>query len=215
MTKYINNYRYDDKCIDNNLEISISNVLNDQDDAINTNKIHFNWSQIIVDKMICDAHVTAYVGHPFDKYFAVLKFIVSRDIDSRDIVSKRAHLLGAFQTYTELYLDSLLDTLKYDISEVYQVDKMSNNQIELSFIVNPYEYVTGARKNFMICYNIFMSDVIKLMKEGKAVNVPDEITNLIGKSITAVGENGVNLLMNREKLIEKASIMLDDIWGDD
>ena len=200
---------------ENILENDISRELTNQDDIIDTNKINLNWTKDIVDETISGVHITAYIGYPDDKSFTIIKFVMLRDGTTTDICSKRAHLLAAFQTYTDLYLDNLLDTLGYDISEVYQVDKISDNQIELSFVINPYDYVTGIRIDFMGSYNVFMEDIVNIMKKGEVVNVPKDMVDFIGNAIVIAGEHGINLFMYREALIKKAFNMIDDIWDDD
>lgn len=200
-----------------NIDISdlSDNIPRCVDDSGDLNEVIINWTKDIVDETIDNVHITAYIGYPDNKSFAVIKFVMLRDETARDICSRRSHILAAFQTYTDLYLDNLLDTLGYDISEVYQVDKISDNQIELTFVINPDAYVTGIRIDFMGSYNVFMEDIINLMKKGEVVNVPEAMANLIGKSIAIAGERGVNLFMDRDALIKKSFDMIDSIWGDD
>lgn len=185
------------------------------DDLEYSNEGIINWTKDIVNEAIDNVHITAYIGYPDDKSFAVIKFVMLRDDTARDICSRRSHILAAFQTYTDLYLDNLLDTLGYDISEVYQVDKISDNQIELTFVINLDDYVTGIRIDFMGSYNAFMEDIVNIMKRGEAVNAPKNMVDLIGKTIAIAGEHGINLFMDREALIKKASDMIKDIWDDD
>lgn len=206
--EYLSN-EFDDR---DNIEISDLRCLDDLEDL---NEVTINWTKDIVDETIDNVHISAYIGYPDNKSFAIIKFVMLRDETARDICSRRSHILAAFQTYIDLYLDDLLDTLGYDISEVYQVDKISDNQIELAFVINPDAYVTGVRIDFMGSYNVFMEDIINLMKKGETVTVSEVMVNLIGKSIAIAGERGVNLFMDREALIKKAFDMIDDIWGDD
>lgn len=206
--EYLSN-EFDD--IDN-IDISDPRCFDDSEDL---NDVIINWTKNIADETIDSVHIAAYIGYPNDKSFAVIKFVMLRDETARDFCSRRIYILAAFQTYADLYLDNLLNTLGYEFSEVYQVDKISDSQIELSFVINPYEYVIGARIDFMGSYNVFMEDIINLMKKGEVVNVPEAMVSLIGKSIAIAGERGINLFMDREALIKKAFDMIDNIWGDD
>ena len=205
--------------LDDRDNIEISDLSDDTprclDDLEDLNEVIINWTKDIVDETIDNVHIRAYIGYPDNKSFAVIKFVMLRDETARDICSRRSHILAAFQTYIDLYLDNLLNILGYDISEVYQVDKISGNQIELTFVINPYEYVTGIKIDFMGSYNVFMEDIINLMKKGEVVNVPEVMVNLIGNAIAIAGERGVNLFMDRKALIKKAFDMIDSIWGDD
>ena len=205
--------------LDDSDNIEISDLNNTTSGWLNAledlNENFINWTKDIADETIDNVHIAAYIGYPDNKSFAVIKFVMLRDETARGFCSRRIYILAAFQTYVDLYLDNLLNTLGYDISEVYQVDKISDNQIELAFVINPYEYVIGARIDFMGCYNTFMKDVVDLMKKGEDIKVPEVMINIIGKSIAIAGERGVNLFMNRDALIKKASDMIDSIWGDD
>lgn len=199
-------------CISEELDVKIK----DLDEVISNNKIDLNWSDVLSEDNICDdAIIKSYVGHLDNTSYAILKFVVYRDSSLRDIVSRRAHLLGSFKTYSEFRLNSLLNMLQYDISEIYEVNKISNNEIELIFIINPSDYVESARKDFMECYNVFMNDVIRAMKIGETVEVPDKIINLIGKSIAITGQKGINLFTTRDELIDKSCDMINDIWDKD
>jgi hypothetical protein len=205
--------------LDDSDNIEISDLSDDTprclDDLADLNEAIINWTKDIADETIDNVHIAAYVGYPDNKSFAVIKFVMLRDETARGFCSRRIYILAAFQTYVDLYLDNLLNTLGYDISEVYQVDKISDNQIELTFVINPYEYVTGIKIDFMGSYNVFMEDIINLMKKGEVVNVPEVMVSLIGKSIAIAGERGINLFMDREALVKKAFDMIDNIWGDD
>lgn len=198
-------------CISEELDVKIK----DLDEDISNNKINLNWSDVLSEDNICDdAIIKSYVGRLNNNY-VILKFVVYRDPSLRDIVSRRAHLLGSFKTYSEFRLENLLDKLQYDISEIYEVNKISNDEIELMFVINPSDYVKSAREDFMKCYNVFMDDVIRAMKIGETIEVPDKITNLIGKSIAITGQKGINLFTTRDKLIDKACDMINDIWSED
>lgn len=198
-------------CISEELDVKIK----DLDEVISNNKIDLNWSNVISEDNICDdAIIKSYVGRLNNNY-AILKFVVYRDPSLRDIVSRRAHLLGSFKTYSEFRLGNLLGELQYDISEIYEVNKISNDEIELMFVINPSDYVESARKDFMQCYNVFMDDVIRAMRIGETIEVPDKIINLIGKSIAITGQKGINLFTTRDELIDKACDMINDIWGED
>lgn len=200
-----------ENCISEELDVKIK----DLDEDISNSKIDLNWSNVLSEDNICDdAIIKSYVGCLNNNY-AILKFVVYRDLSLRDIVSRRAHLLGSFKTYSEFRLGNLLDKLQYDISEIYEVNKISNDEIELMFVINPSDYVESARKDFMQCYNVFMNDVIRAMKIGETIEVPDKINNLIGKSIAITGQNGINLFTTRDELIDKACDMINDIWGED
>lgn len=200
-----------ENCISEELDVKIK----DLDEVISNNKIDINWSDVLSEDNICDdAIIKSYVGRLNNNY-AILKFVVYRDPSLRDIVSRRAHLLGSFKVYSEFRLGNLLGELQYDISEIYEVDKISNDEIELMFVINPSDYVESARKDFMQCYNVFMNDVIRAMKIGETIEVPDKIINLIGKSIAITGQKGINLFTTRDELIDKACDMINDIWGED
>ena len=200
-----------ENCISEELDVKIKEL----DEVISDSKIDLNWSNVLSDDNICDdAIVKSYVGRLNNNY-AILKFVVYRDPSLRDIVSRRAHLLGSFKTYSEFRLGNLLGELQYDISEIYEVNKISNDEIELMFIINPSDYVESAREDFMECYNVFMNDVIRAMKIGEIIEVPDKIINLIGKSIAITGQKGINLFTTRDELIDKACDMINDIWGED
>lgn len=198
-------------CISEELDVKIK----DLDEVISNNKIDLNWSNVLSEDNICDdAIIKSYVGRINNNY-VILKFVVYRDPSLRDIVSRRAHLLGSFKTYSEFRLNHLLNELQYDISEIYEVNKISNDEIEMMFVINPSDYVKSARKDFMECYNVFMNDVIRAMKIGETIEVPDKIINLIGKSIAITGQKGINLFTTRDELIDKACDMINDIWGED
>ena len=200
-----------ENCISEELDVKIK----DLDEVISNNKIDLNWSNVLSEDNICDdAIIKSYVGRLNNNY-AILKFVVYRDPSLRDIVSRRAHLLGSFKTYSEFRLNHLLNKLQYDISEIYEVNKISNDEIELMFVINPSDYVESARKDFMECYNVFMNDVIRAMKIGETIEVPDKIINLIGKSIAITGQKGINLFTTIDELIDKACDMINDIWGKD
>lgn len=200
-----------ENCISEELDVKIK----DLDEVISNSKIDLNWSNVLSEDNICDdAIVKSYVGRLNNNY-AILKFAVYRDPSLRDIVSRRAHLLGSFKTYSEFRLNHLLNELQYDISEIYGVNKISNDEIEMMFVINPSDYVESARKDFMQCYNVFMNDVIRAMKIGETIEVPDKIINLIGKSIAITGQKGINLFTTRDELIDKACDMINDIWDED
>ena len=200
-----------ENCISEELDVKIKEL----DEVISNSKIDLNWSNVLSEDNICDdAIIKSYVGRLNNNY-AILKFVVYRDPSLRDIVSRRAHLLGSFKAYSEFRLGNLLGELQYDISEIYEVNKISNDEIELMFIINPSDYVESARKDFMQCYNVFMNDVIRAMKIGETIEVPDKIINLIGKSIAITGQKGINLFTTRDELIDKACDMINDIWGED
>ena len=200
-----------ENCISEELDAKIK----DLDEVISNSKIDLNWSNVLSEDNICDdAIVKSYVGRLNNNY-AILKFVVYRDPSLRDIVSRRAHLLGSFKVYSEFRLGNLLGELHYDISEIYEVNKISNDEIELMFVINPSDYVESARKDFMQCYNVFMNDVIRAIKIGETIEVPDKIINLIGKSIAITGQKGINLFTTRDELIDKACDMINDIWGED
>lgn len=200
-----------ENCISEELDVKIKEL----DEVISNSKIDLNWSNVLSEDNVCDdAIIKSYVGRLNNNY-VILKFVVYRDPSLRDIVSRRAHLLGSFKVYSEFRLGNLLGELHYDISEIYEVNKISNDEIELMFVINPSDYVESARKDFMQCYNVFMNDVIRAMKIGETIEVPDKIINLIGKSIAITGQKGINLFTTRDELIDKACDMINDIWGED
>ena len=200
-----------ENCISEELDVKIKEL----DEVISNSKIDLNWSNVLSEDNVCDdAIIKSYVGRLNNNY-VILKFVVYRDPSLRDIVSRRAHLLGSFKVYSEFRLGNLLGELHYDISEIYEVNKISNDEIELMFAINPSDYVESARKDFMQCYNVFMNDVIRAMKIGETIEVPDKIINLIGKSIAITGQKGINLFTTRDELIDKACDMINDIWGED
>ena len=199
-----------ENCISEELDVKIKEL----DEVISNSKIDLNWSNVLSEDNVCDdAIIKSYVGRLNNNY-VILKFVVYRDPSLRDIVSRRAHLLGSFKVYSEFRLGNLLGELHYDISEIYEVNKISNDEIELMFVINPSDYVESARKDFMQCYNVFMNDVIRAMKIGETIEVPDKIINLIGKSIAITGQKGINLFTTRDELIDKACDMINDIWGE-
>ena len=200
-----------ENCISEELDVKIKEL----DEVISNSKIDLNWSNVLSEDNVCDdAIIKSYVGRLNNNY-VILKFVVYRDPSLRDIVSRRAHLLRSFKVYSEFRLGNLLGELHYDISEIYEVNKISNDEIELMFVINTSDYVESARKDFMQCYNVFMNDVIRAMKIGETIEVPDKIINLIGKSIAITGQKGINLFTTRDELIDKACDMINDIWGED
>ena len=200
-----------ENCISEELDVKIKEL----DEVISNSKIDLNWSNVLSEDNVCDdAIIKSYVGRLNNNY-VILKFVVYRDPSLRDIVSRRAHLLGSFKVYSEFRLGNLLGELHYDISEIYEVNKISNDEIELMFVINPSDYVESSIKDFMQCYNVFMNDVIRAMKIGETIEVPDKIINLIGKSIAITGQKGINLFTTRDELIDKACDMINDIWGED